>query len=145
MSRIIGLIGGMSWEALQLERQHWLDQKLAKILFTQGARRYRELPEVPGLLDFATDERSRIIFGLLGSGPDIGRAFVAEPGAPADRVAALRKAFMEAMADPAWIDEAKKRNLGLDALSGEALQQIVSGAVSTPKEILDQAKKYIGQ
>lgn len=141
----VDAIGGMSWEALQLERQHWLDQKLAKILFTQGARRYRELPDVPGLLDFATDERSRILFNLLGSGPDVGRAFVAEPGAPAERVAALRKAFLEAMADAQWIEEARKRNLGLDALSGEALQQIVSEAVSTPREILDQARKYIGQ
>ena len=141
----VDAIGGMSWEALQLERQHWLDQKLARIMFTQGAQRYRELPEVPGLLDFATDERSRIIFNLLGSGPDIGRALVAEPGIPRERAEALRKAFMEAMADPGWLEEAKKRNLGLDALSGEALQHIVANAVATPKDVLDQARKYIGQ
>ncbi len=141
----VDAIGGMSWEALQLEKRDWLDQKKVRILFTQGAKRYRELPDTPGLLDFATDAKSRVLLGLLGSGPDIGRAFVAEPGIPADRAAALRKAFMEAMADPEWIAEAGKRDLGLDALPGAEVQKIVAGAVATPKDVLDQARKYIGQ
>ncbi len=141
----VDAIGGMSWEALQLEKRSWLDDKLVKILFTQGANRYRELPDVPGLLDFATDTRSQTLLGLLGSGPDIGRALVAEPGIPIDRAAALRQAFMATMADPDWIAEAAARNLGLDALSGEAVQAIVAGAVATPRDVLDQARKYIGQ
>ena len=49
------------------------------------------------------------------------------------------------MADPAWIAEAAKRNLGLDAISGEELQGIVASAMATPKDVLDQARKYIGQ
>jgi tripartite-type tricarboxylate transporter receptor subunit TctC len=141
----VDAIGGMSWEALQLEKREWLDNKLVKILFTQSAKRYRELPDVPGLLDFATDERSRTLLALLGSGPEIGRALVAEPGIPAVRAAALRRAFMAAMADPDWIAEAGKFNLGLDPLSGEDVQAIVAGAVATPRDVLDQARKYIGQ
>ena len=141
----VDAIGGMSWEALQLEKQHWLDNKEAKILFTQSARRYRELPDVPGLLDFATDARSRTLLGLLGSGPDIGRALVAEPGIPRERAEVLRKAFMAAMADPVWLEDAKKRNLGLDAIAGEELQGIVAAAAATPADVLDQARKYIGQ
>lgn len=140
----VDAIGGMSWEALQLEKRNWLDDKLVSILFTQGARRHRELPDVPGLLDFAFDERSTRLLALLGSGPDIGRAIVAEPGIPAARAAALRKAFMEAMGDPVWMAEAQSRGLGLDALPGEAVQAIVAGAAATPKDVLDQARKYIG-
>ena len=141
----VDAIGGISWEALQLEKKDWIEQKKIKLLFTQGARRYRELPDVPGLLDFATDERSRTLLGLLGSGQDIGRSIVAEPGIPPERAAALRQAFMQAIADPVWLEEARKRNLGVDALSGADLQTIVSQAVGTPKDVLDQARKYIGQ
>jgi tripartite-type tricarboxylate transporter receptor subunit TctC len=141
----VDAIGGMSWEALQLEKRSWIDEKKIRILYTQGAHRYRELPDVPGLLDFATDDRSRTLLALLGSGQDIGRAIVAEPGIPKERAAALRQAFMEAMADPAWLEDASKRNLGVDGLSGQDLQAIVSQAVATPKDILDQARKYIGQ
>ena len=141
----VDAIGGISWEALQLEKRDWLEQKKVRILFTQGAHRYRELPDVPGLLDFATNDRARTMLGLLGSGQDIGRALVAEPGIPAERAAALRKAFMDAIADPAWLEDARQRNLGVDPLSGQEVQAIVSQAVATPKDILDQARKYIGQ
>ena len=141
----VDAIGGISWEALQLEKRDWIEQKKIKLLFTQGARRYRELPDVPGLLDFATDDRSRTLLGLLGSGQDIGRSIVAEPGIPPERAAALRQAFMQAIADPIWLEEARKRNLGVDALSGSDLQTIVSQAAGTPKDVLDQARKYIGQ
>jgi tripartite-type tricarboxylate transporter receptor subunit TctC len=141
----VDAIGGISWEALQIEKRDWLDNKKIKLLFTQGARRYKELPDVPGLLDFAKDDRSRALLGLLGSGQEIGRSLVAEPGIPQERAAALRQAFMQAIADPTWLDEARKRNLGVDPLSGQDLQTIVSQAVGTPKDLLNQARKYIGQ
>src|SRR3954469_7380195 len=54
-------IGGMSWEAIQANHQEWLTEKKIKILYAQGARRIKELPNEPALLDFATDERSRNI------------------------------------------------------------------------------------
>ena len=99
---------------------------------------------IPGLLDFAVDERSRNILGLLGSGPDIGRSIVAEPGIPPDRAAALRKAFMETMEDPEFVAEMRKRNLDIEPLSGEEVQRIVAASVATPKELVDQAKRYAG-
>src|SRR5436309_11591612 len=107
-------IGGMSWEAIQANHQEWLTEKKIRILYAQGARRIKDLPNEPGLLDFAVDERSRKLLTLLGSGPDIGRSFVAEPGIPPDRAAALRRAFMTTMEDPEFIADMKKRNLGLE-------------------------------
>ncbi len=101
----VNAIGGMSWEAIQTNHQEWLTEKKIRVLYTQGAQRIKDLPDVPGLLDFATDDRSRNILALLGSGPDIGRSIVAEPGIPADRAAALRKAFMETMEDPEFVAE----------------------------------------
>src|SRR5436305_14512066 len=112
-------IGGISWEAVQANHRDWLDENKIRILYAQGAHRIKELPNDPALLDFATDERSRNILSLLGSGPDIGRSLVAEPSIPADRAAALRKAFMAAIEDPEFIAEMKKRNLNIEPFSGE--------------------------
>ena len=70
---------GMSWEAIQANHREWLDGHLIRILYAQGAHRIKDLPNDPALLDFATDERSRNILSLLGSGPDIGRSLVAAP------------------------------------------------------------------
>ena len=138
-------IGGMSWEAIQANHQEWLTDKKIKILYAQGARRIKELPNEPALLDFATDERSRNILALLGSGPDIGRSIVAEPGIPPERAVAMRKAFMAAVEDPEFLAEVKKRNLSVEALSGEEVQRIVAASAATPRELMDQAKRYIGQ
>jgi hypothetical protein len=137
-------IGGMSWEAIQTNHKEWITEKKIRILYTQGAQRIKDLPNEPALLDFATDERSRRILGLLGSGPDIGRSLVAEPGIPLERAAALRQAFLATMQDPELIAEIKKRNLTIEPLSGEEVQRIVAASAATPKELVDQAKRYVG-
>jgi tripartite-type tricarboxylate transporter receptor subunit TctC len=138
-------IGGMSWEAIQTTKPDWLADKKIRILYAQGAQRIKELPNDPGLLDFAVDERSRKILALLGGGPDVGRAIVAEPGIPAERAAALRQAFAATMMDAAFIADMHKRNLNVEPLSGNELQTIVAAAVATPRELIEQAKRYAGQ
>src|SRR5580704_944519 len=141
----VDAIGGMSWEAIQLSKQDWLTQKKARGLYTHGALRIKDLPDVPGLIDLAVDDKSRRILGLMGGGPDIGRSLVAEPGIPGERAAALRQAFMDTMQDPEFVADMHKRNLGVEPLSGDAVQKIVAGAVATPRELVEQAARYAGQ
>jgi tripartite-type tricarboxylate transporter receptor subunit TctC len=138
-------IGGMSWEAIQTTKPDWLAERKVRILYAQGAHRIKELPNDPGLLDFAADERSRKILRLLGGGPDIGRSIVAEPGIPPERAAALRKAFMATIEDPEFVAEMRKRNLNIEPLSGDDVQKTVEAAVATPRELVEQAKRYAGQ
>jgi tripartite-type tricarboxylate transporter receptor subunit TctC len=138
-------LGGMSWEAIQTNRQDWLTEKKIRILYAQGAHRIADLPDDPGLLDLAVDERSRHILGLLGSVPDIGRTIVAEPNIPPERARALREAFMATMQDPQFIAEMKARHLNIEPMNGEDLQKMVASFVATPRELVDQAKRYIGQ
>src|SRR5215467_2776286 len=138
-------IGGMSWEAIQTNHKEWITEKQIRILYAQGAQRIKDLPNDPALLDFATDERSRRILGLLGSGPDIGRSIVAEPGIPPERAAVLRQAFMATAQDPELIAEVKRRNLTLEPVSGEEIQKMVAAYAATPKELVAQAKRYVGQ
>jgi tripartite-type tricarboxylate transporter receptor subunit TctC len=138
-------IGGMAWEAIQTNHQDWLTGNLIRVLYAQGAHRIAELPDAPGLLDLAVDERSRHILGLLGSGPDIGRTIVAEPNIPPDRAKALREAFMAAIQDPEFRAEIAQRHLTIEPMNGEEVQKMVESLVATPKELVDQAKRYVGQ
>jgi tripartite-type tricarboxylate transporter receptor subunit TctC len=138
-------IGGMAWEAIQINHPEWLTDKKIRVLYVQAANRVKELPNTPALLDFAYDDRSRRIFAFLGSGPSIGRSLVAEPGAPSERVAALRKAFTATMADPELIADFSKRGLNLDPLSGEAVQQIIAASIATPAELVAQTRSFVGR
>jgi tripartite-type tricarboxylate transporter receptor subunit TctC len=56
----------------------------------------------------------------------------------------LRKALMNTLEDPEFVAEMRKRNLDIEPLSGEEVQRIVAASVATPKELVDQAKRYIG-
>ena len=51
---------------------------------------------------------------------------------------------MATMEDPEFVAEIAKRNLTIEPLSGEEVQKIVAACVATPKELVDQAKRYIG-
>jgi len=138
-------VGGIAWEAIQTSHPDWLSENKIRIFYVQGAHRIAEVPDAPALLDLAVDDRSRRILGLLGSGPEIGRAIVAEPGIAPERAAALRQAFMATMQDPDFIADIKRRNLTLEPLDGDAVQKLVEAFVATPKDLVDQAKRYAGQ
>ena len=141
----VDAVGGMSWEAIQTTKPDWLAERKIRILYAQGAHRIKELPDDPGLLDFAVDERSRQILALLGGGPDIGRSIVAEPGIPLERATALRRAFTATIEDAAFVTDMRKRSLNIEPLSGEEVQRIVATAAATPKALVEQAKRYAGQ
>ncbi len=133
--------GGMALEAIMAGKRDWLAEKKAKFLYYLGAQRYRDLPDVPALLDLATDERSRRILGLLGGAVDIGRSLAAEPRAPSERVAALRAALMETLNDPDFIADMKEHNLSVEPLDGLAVQSMVASSVATPPELVEQVIK----
>jgi tripartite-type tricarboxylate transporter receptor subunit TctC len=141
----VDAIGGISLESIQLSKQDWLTESKAKVLYAHGARRIKELPDDPALPELAIDDKSRRILELLGGGPDIGRSIVAEPGIPAERAQALRRAFTATMEDPDFAADMHKRHLGIEPLSGEEVQRIVAAAVATPKALVEQATHYTGQ
>ena len=62
------------------------------------------------------------------SGTPFARALAVGPGVPADRVAALRKAFDELMKDPAFLADAKKRKLNIDPSDAAKVQAMVQEA-----------------
>jgi tripartite-type tricarboxylate transporter receptor subunit TctC len=62
---------------------------------------------------------------------------------PADRVAALRRAFDETMQDPEFLTAAAKAGLDIQPISGAQLQKIVTDMLATPKPVADRLKAVI--
>ena len=58
-------------------------------------------------------------------------------------MAALRKAFTAAMADPALLSDAKKANLDLEAIGGADLQSKIAELYALPKSVVDRAKQSL--
>ena len=59
---------------------------------------------------------------------------------PADRVAALRKAFLETMKDKELLAEAQRIGLAIDPISGEDLQKLAANIFATPAPFVEKTK-----
>ena len=95
---------------------------------------------VPLAVDFATSPENRRIMELVYSSETFGRPYLLAPDVPADRVAALRKAFMETMKDPELLAEAQRIGLAIDPISGEDLQALAAKIFATPTAFVEQGQ-----
>jgi tripartite-type tricarboxylate transporter receptor subunit TctC len=130
---------GWSWSSVKSTRASWLADKKITILMQLSLSKHPDLPDVPLVTDLATTEEQRQILRLIFARQVMGRPYLAPPSVPADRVAALRSAFMGTMADREFLAEAEKAQLEITPVSGEAVQKLVAEVYQTPPEIAKKA------
>ena len=67
------------------------------------------------------------------------------PGVPADRVAAMQKALIDTFKDPAFLEEAKKRQLDVNSpRTGQELQALVQRIYTqTPPHVVTRLRKIM--
>jgi hypothetical protein len=85
-------------------------------------KRNRELQNVPLMQELVEDPMAKRVIEFASAGAMIGRALVAPPNIPADRIDYLRATFDKMVADPAMIEMANKRALELDPTPGTVVQ-----------------------
>jgi tripartite-type tricarboxylate transporter receptor subunit TctC len=127
--------GSASWE--YVHGKGWIDNKLARMLFTIGQKRSAYVPEVPTVVELATGTRGKDIMRLAASASEIGRSFMAPPGVPAERASALRSAFVQMIKDPEFIAESARRSLDVEPLSAEDILKIVGDAMSMSPDVIE--------
>jgi tripartite-type tricarboxylate transporter receptor subunit TctC len=124
-----------SWSSIVSTRMHWYKDKTVHVLVQLALSKHPDLPDVPFIMDYAKTEEQKQMMTLVFARQTMGRPFMAPPGVPADRVAVLRKAFMETMKDKEFLAEAEKGQLEITPVSGEDLQALVAKAYTTDPEI----------
>ena len=75
----------------------------------------------------------------------LARPLAAPPGTPKNRVAALRKAMLDTLRDPALVADAKRARIAFDPLSGDAAQALIEKFYGTPPHLVEQAMALIGR
>jgi tripartite-type tricarboxylate transporter receptor subunit TctC len=125
----------------------WRKTGAARVLVQTGRKRDPKLPDVPTVYElmeeFKTPEGGRRLATVLLSPGEFGWPMVAPPGVPADRVKALRTAFNQAMADPEFVAEAKKRLLDLAPSTGEELEALAKEVIAQPPAVIERMKKLL--
>ncbi len=133
----VSLRGSATWSHIKGSKKDWYDGKKVIPLVQNSLRKHPDLPNVPRFIDLAKTKEQRAVLQLLGEVAAVGRPLLTNRGVPADRVAALRKAFDDTMKNAGYLAAAKKINLEVMGIPGTELQALVRSILATPKDVLE--------
>lgn len=127
----------------------WRKTGFVRNLIQTGRKRDPKLPEAPTLYELmdqhnTPEDARRLATGVLTVGV-LGRPMVGAHGIPSDRVRLLRSAFASALKDPELINEAKRRNFGLQPVSGEEMEALANEVMAQPPEAIQRLRKLLGK
>jgi len=136
-------ICGLSWSTMKASRPHWIKEKLLNVIVQMGLDKLPDLPDVPSALDLVSDPVKKQVLTLILVRQEPGRPVAAPPGVPAERVAALRRAFDLTMKDPEFVAEAEKLQLEIEPLNATEIEHLLATAYATPRPIVQQAAELL--
>lgn len=106
-----------------------------------GMTRHRELPDVPLMQELIDDANDKATIAFASASSAIGRALIAPPQVPADRLAALRLAFERLVKDPDFLRDSERIKAEIDPKSGAEAQAVSDAILRAPKDIVAKAAK----
>ena len=141
-----GEITGRVWdmEGIKAGRPQWLKDGSLNILAQLAPRKMPEVPvEVPLVKDYVANDDDKKVLDVIFTSTILARPYIAPPNVPADRVKALREAFMATMKDPEFLAETGKLQLTIDPTSGEEMEKIVRDAYALPEAVVQKVRKAL--
>jgi tripartite-type tricarboxylate transporter receptor subunit TctC len=127
---------GWSWSSLKVTHTDWLQSGKIRLLMQVGLQKNPEISgDVPLVVDLAPTEKDRQALKIIFSNQSMGRPVLMPPGVPPERVAVIRRAFMDMVRDGEFLADAKKQNLEItDPKSGAEIQQLLNELYSAPQD-----------
>ena len=138
-------ICGLGLPAFRQQHADWLDSGFVRILTQDNAHGDPKVTAmgVPRTIDLAKTPQDRQVMELIYSQQDFGRPYILPPGVPPARVDALRKAFLQALADKDLLAEADRLKIEITPVSGVDLQALVERIYATPPDIVERARQAL--
>ena len=141
-----GEVAGISnsWESMKSTWKKELESGDLTIVLQVTSKPHPELAKVPLAVNLAKTEEAKKLIQTVERvhGPSV-RPYVAPPGTPKDRVQILRRAFMDTMKDSAFLAEAKKATLDINAADGAELEQNVKDIFKLESSLITKLKEIL--
>ena len=141
-----GEVAGISnsWESMKSTWKKELESGDLTIVLQITSKPHPELAKVPLAVNLAKTEEAKKLIQTVERvhGPSV-RPYVAPPGTPKDRVQILRRAFMDTMKDSAFLAEAKKATLDINAADGAELEQNVKDIFKLESSLITKLKEIL--
>jgi tripartite-type tricarboxylate transporter receptor subunit TctC len=122
----------------------WTSKAVRPLIQFGRSTRHPQLPDVPTGRELTNDPKVLALLEFAELPFFMALPFVAPPGLPADRAAALRAAFMAMCHDPAFLDDAKTAKLDISPIDGDAVRALLAKAAATPKDVVTHYNEISG-
>jgi tripartite-type tricarboxylate transporter receptor subunit TctC len=107
--------------------------------------RAADVPTTHEIFDqYKVPANSRRVAQVVLAAGDFGRPMMVTPGTPPERVKILRDAYVKTLNDPELRAEAKKSRLDVEPTAAEELESLVKEIFDSPPEVIERAKKLLG-
>ena len=134
----VDITGAYGLPGMLATHPDWVNKGGAALIYQAALKRSPLIPNVPTLPELGLSDEGRAVLGAIASTAEVGRAIISGPGVPAERLAALRRAFAQMVKDPGFVASCDKRHLMIDPASGEEMDAIVKNTFALPKPTLDK-------
>lgn len=134
---------GWSWSSVKSKKMDLVTDGKINIIMQLSTDKHPELPDIPLVMDLAKSDDDRRLLNLIFARQELGRPYVAPPNVPAERVEALRTAFMATMKDPEFLKEAASADLELAPVSGAKVQKLVLEAYDSNPAIVERINEIL--
>ena len=136
---------GYSWSSFATKHNNWIVEKKVRILTQIGQKPVPRLTKmgVPQVWKFVKSPDERKAMELIFNPP--GRPYIMPPGVPADRVQAVRAAFMATTRDAKFMAEAKKARIRINPSPGAKVEALMRKLYASTPEVVKIAKAALSR
>ncbi|MFN3889708.1 MAG: Bug family tripartite tricarboxylate transporter substrate binding protein [Beijerinckiaceae bacterium] len=116
-----------------------------KLVIQMGFQKSKQFGDIPSVFDFAKTDQDRQILEIHFHQQLLSRPFAFPPNVPAERLSAMREAFMATMRDKEFLADAQKIGLDIDPVSGQEIEAALKRFASFPPQVLQKAAEAMGR
>lgn len=121
----------------------WNAGKMRPLLQFGRLTRLADVPDIPTARELVSDPKSLALLDFAEQPFFMALPVAAPPGVPADRVAALRKAFMDMTRDSGFLEEARIGHFDLSPIDGEAVAKLIANLAATPRDVVSRFQEIV--
>jgi len=137
------MVGGIGLSTVEIRFGRQIKDGSLRLIFQSGLGRHPEIPNVPNISEFGRSDDEKQILELFSSTAAIGRSFVAPPGVPETRVAALRQAVAAMLAGPDLPSYAAGHSIAIEPGSAGGIEAIVRKTLTASPDLVQKTRAVL--
>jgi len=139
---------GVDWTALKAQKPDWVRDKAVNLLVQFNENPDPELqafgvPQPWPLIKDDLDRQAMLL--MVNFQQAFGKAYIAPPRTPEDRLSMLRSAFAEVLQDKQFLADAGKQQLDVHIVKAGDVEETVLKLYRAPQPVVERLKELTGE